>query len=96
MRSTLIGLASMLVKTVNGMPRWRAAYAMPCPKLPAVAQTSGVSSVLWETKNWAPRPLNERIGFSVSILSTSWQPKSLLSAAASNCGESRKQGSMTS
>src|SRR5215212_6542471 len=67
---------------------------MPWPKLPAVAQTRCGDPDICDTRNCAPRPLNERTGLSVSTFTTSRQPSCSRSVSASYCGVSRKAGSM--
>src|SRR5688572_30601135 len=94
MRSILSGLACSDVKTVSASPRLRAAKAIPWPKLPAVVQTRWGRPSSAAARYSAPRPLNERIGFRVSTLTTNRQPSRGSRVSARNCGESRNTGSI--
>ena len=73
------------------MPAARAAYPRPCPKLPADAQTTpGDPSPASRIHVTAPRPLNERIGLSVSTFSASRAPVTASSAVPRSSGEPRE------
>src|ERR1700751_3145407 len=75
---------------------------MPWPKLPAEAHTTGrsgpirPSSARAPTTNQVPRPLNDRIGLSVSTLRITGTPSLAESPSWTYCGPARKTGSMAS
>ena len=80
-RSSLPRLAWRDVKTMAGIPSARAAYATPCPKLPAETHAIGRSGPALPsparplTATHVPRPLNERIGLTVSTLTMTGTPR---------------------
>lgn len=89
------GLACVDAKIVSARARFAAAQARPWPKLPAEAETIGVSSSSrLAIHQSVPRPLKERIGFSVSTFANSRNPSAALAAACSTSGESRNVESM--
>ena len=102
MRSTLPRLALWDAKMTAGTPRARAAYATPCPKLPAeTATTARPGPILpspasaWTTTH-VPRPLNERIGLRVSTLTMTGTRRRRDRPSWTYCGEWVKAGSIRS
>jgi hypothetical protein len=79
--ATIWRTTGLATKTVIESPRL-AAYAIPWPKLPAVEHTKSGLPTTDETRYSAPRPLKERIGFSVSTLTTTRHPSRLPSDSA--------------
>ncbi len=75
MASIFSGLALTEAKTTMGSPAATAARARPCPKFPADAVTSGPEAAPDLTNQSVPRPLNDRMGFSVSTLAKSLHPR---------------------
>ena len=77
----LARLAWRDVNTMAGIPSARAAYATPWPKLPAETQAIGRSGPILPsparalTATHVPRPLNERIGLTVSTLTMTGTPR---------------------
>src|ERR1043166_5773900 len=69
---------------------------MACPKLPALAVTSFVLAGIFDARNSAPRPLNDRIGLAVSTLTRILVPSNRDRESAWNCGVRRKTGSIAS
>ena len=102
MRSTLPRLALCDAKMTAGTPRARAAYATPCPKLPAETATIARPGPIlpspasaWTTTH-VPRPLNERIGLTVSTLTMTGTPRRRDRPSWTYCGEWVKAGSIRS
>ena len=81
MRATFARFARVEQNTTAGTPRARAAYATPWPKLPADTHTTARSGPTLPSPASAaiathvPRPLNERIGLTVSTLTTTGTPR---------------------
>jgi hypothetical protein len=99
-RAILPRFALRDVNTIAAAPTARAAYATPWPKLPAEATTTARSGPIlpspvrpW-TATQVPRPLNERIGLTVSTLTTTGTPSRALSPSWTNCGEPVNAGSI--
>ena len=67
-------------KTTVDTPTSRAAYGIPCPKFPAEATTIGRLGPIFPspasrwTATHVPRPLNERMGLSVSTFTMTGEP----------------------
>src|SRR5919108_42958 len=94
MAATLSGLAARPTNTWHGIPAARAAYARPWPSLPADAHTTpGASAPASRIQVVAPRPLKDRIGFSVSTFSATRAPLSSSSGVSRRSGEWANAGS---
>src|ERR1043166_2402428 len=76
------------------MPRRRHAYAIACPKLPALAVRSSVPGEILDARYSAPRPLKDRIGLAVSTLTRIFVPSKRDNESARNCGVRRNTGSI--
>jgi hypothetical protein len=80
-------------ETTGRTPAGPAANATPWPKFPADAQTTGRSGPRTPSRTRAsiathvPRPLNERIGLTVSTLTMTGTPSRADSPSWTNCGE---------
>ena len=92
-RASLPRFARVDAKTTERTPAGPAANATPWPKFPADAQTTGRSGPRTPSRTRAsiathvPRPLNERIGLTVSTLTMTGTPSRADSPSWTNCGE---------